>query len=80
MEADRQYYSTTNIAEIYDVSVDWLRTRMGSIFIKGVHYVQQSSGGMIRWNFNEMEKWWRKDDCLLPIPSLHDSLIEKWLQ
>ena len=80
MDKKKRYYSTTSIAEIYDVSVDWLRTRMGSVFIKGIHYIQQASGGMIRWDFNEMEQWWRKDDCLLPIPSLHDSLIEKWLQ
>lgn len=80
MDSNKQYYSTTKIAEIYDVSVDWLRTRMGSPFIKGTHYVQQASGGMIRWDFNEMEKWWRKDDCIPLTLSNHDKLIEKWLQ
>jgi hypothetical protein len=53
---------------------------MGSVFIKGVHFVQQSSGGMIRWDFNEMESWWRKDDCIALSSSPHDTLIEKWLQ
>lgn len=80
MDAYKQYYSTTNIAEIYDVSVDWLRARMGSVFIKGIHFVQQTSGGMIRWDFNEMEKWWRKDDYLISTVSPHDRLIEKLLQ
>jgi hypothetical protein len=80
MDANKRYYSTTKTAEIYDVSVDWLRTRMGSVFIKGVHFVQQSSGGMIRWDFNEMESWWRKDDCIALSSSPHDTLIEKWLQ
>jgi hypothetical protein len=80
MDTNKRYYSTTNIAEIYDVSVDWLRIRMGSVFIKGVHFVQQSSGGMIRWDFNEMEKWWRKDDYIPLTLSTHDALIEKLLQ
>lgn len=80
MDTYKQYYSTSNIAEIYDVSVDWLRTRMGSAFTKGIHYVQQTSGGMIRWDLNEMEKWWRKDDCIALTQSPHDKLIEKLLQ
>lgn len=79
METKKQYYSTTRIAEIYDVSVDWLRTRMGSAFIKGIHFVQQSSGGMVRWDFNEMEKWWRRD-CEIVEWTPHDLLIEKLLK
>lgn len=80
MDTHKQYYSTTKIAEIYDVSVEWLRLRMGFPFVKGIHYVQQTSGGMIRWDFNEMEKWWRKDDYIALVLSPHDALIEKLLQ
>ncbi|MCX6074931.1 MAG: hypothetical protein NTY39_11465 [Campylobacterales bacterium] len=42
--------------------------------------MQQTSGGMIRWDFNEMEKWWRKDDYIGLTLSPHDTLIEKLLQ
>lgn len=75
----KQYYSTQKIAEIYDVSTEWLRRRLDATFVQDEHYIQAENGGVIRWDFEALERWWRGDRVSNKIDH-HDAIIEKMLK
>lgn len=75
----KQYISTNRIAEIYDVTADFFRHRIGSTFSKDIHYIQHDKNCPIRWDVEEVERWWRGEKSLHLISKEDDELIAKLL-
>lgn len=54
---EKQYKSASSLAEMYDVSKEFfLRRKESGEFILNTHFVCR--GNTIRWNLEEIEKWW----------------------
>ena len=54
----KDYKSTSNLCEIYEVGRDFFQRRIQSgVFVINEHYIKQSN--TIRWDFKAIEKWWR---------------------
>lgn len=70
-----RYLSTKNIAEMYDISCDFFRSRMDTTFQRGVHYVQHDKQCPIRWNVEAVEQWWNGTN-----KTAHNELVERLLQ
>lgn len=69
--------STSNIAVRYDVSEDWLKSRIKSgTFKKGVHFYQAEARGAIRWDLQAMDKYWGIGADVPSSDFDHDAFIE----
>lgn len=61
IEVNNRYMSSSNISIYFDISTDFLIARKNDgTFRLGIHYVQPSKK-MLRWNIEELEKWFKID-------------------
>jgi hypothetical protein len=53
-----QRYAKTEVASKYlDVDISFLKKRMGTDFIEGIHYHKPANCRLLRWDITALEQW-----------------------
>lgn len=72
------YLSTSDIAAFYGVDPRFfLHRKSTGEFVRNVHYI--SAGRTLRWNREEIHKWWTTDEEDVKISDENEQILNKLL-
>ena len=55
--ARRRYLKTSEAADYIGYSTDWIKGRMGTIFIEGTHYHRPPGTTRVSWDRFALDRW-----------------------